>query len=221
MRDLYHLELDRLDEDVVRMGALIETAIEEATLALIEGDIERARRVMEGDDAIDEMFLDLELRAMHLIAQQQPMAQDLRLIVAVLRVIHDLERSGDLAYNMAKVVKDNIPITRMKQVAALIYELGMATKRLTSKSLDAWSAKDVTLAAEMESLDDEIDDLYSRLLKELFDLQCREDLEEEGAFDLAMKLVLVGRGYERIADHAVNMGERIRYLVTGDEQMLA
>lgn len=221
MRDLYHLELDRLDEDVVRMGALIETAIEEATLALIEGDIERARRVMEGDDAIDEMFLDLELRAMHLIAQQQPMAQDLRLIVAVLRVIHDLERSGDLAYNMAKVVKDNIPITRMKKVAALIYELGMATKRLTSKSLDAWSAKDVTLAAEMESLDDEIDGLYRQLLKELFDLQCREDLEEEGAFDLAMKLVLVGRGYERIADHAVNMGERIRYLVTGDEQMLA
>lgn len=202
------------------MGALIETAIEEATVALVEGDVERARRVMDGDDAIDEMFVDLELRAMHLIAQQQPMAQDLRLIVAVLRVIHDLERSGDLAYNMAKVVKDNIPITQMRPVAVLIHELGMATKRLTSKSLDAWSAKDVSLAAEMDDLDDEIDDLYRRLLKELFDLQCRDDLGEEGAFDLAMKLVLVGRGYERIADHAVNMGERIRYLVTGDEQML-
>ncbi len=220
MRDVYHEELDRLDQDVVRMGALIETAIEEATIALVEGDLERARRVMDGDDAIDEMFVDLELRAMHLIAQQQPMAQDLRLIVAVLRVIHDLERSGDLAYNMAKVVKDDIPITRLKPIAALIHELGMATKRLTSKSLDAWSTKDVSLAAEMNDLDDEIDDLYQRLLKELFDLQCRDDLGEEGAFDLAMKLVLVGRGYERIADHAVNMGERIRYLVTGDEQML-
>lgn len=220
MRNHYHLELNRLDEDVVRMGALIETAIDEVTVALVEGDLEGARRVMEGDDAIDEMFVDIELRAMRLIARQQPMAQDLRLIVAVLRVIHDLERSGDLAYNMAKALKENVPITQIKPVAAILYELGMATKRLTTKSLDAWATKDVPLATEIDSLDDEIDDLYRLLLKELFDLHGRKEVNEEGAFELAMKLVLVGRGYERIADHAVNMGERIRYLVTGDELLL-
>ncbi len=214
MRETFHRELERLDQDVVRMGALVEAAIENATLALAENDLELARKVMDGDDAIDDLFLDIEKRALAMLAQQQPVAGDLRLIVAILRCVNDLERSGDLAFNIASVVRKDLEIITLKPVSALVYELGHASRRLLSKSLDAWADKDMALAEEMDQLDDEIDDLYARLFKELF------VLSRETTFEVAMNLVLVGRYFERIADHAVNMAERIRYFVTGNEEHL-
>lgn len=214
MRETFHKELERLDQDVVRMGALVEAAIEKATLALVENDTELARKVMEGDDEIDALFLDIEKRALAMLAQQQPVAGDLRLIVTILRAVNDLERSGDLAFNVASVVRKGHEIVALKTVNNVVYELGSAARRLLSQSLDAWASKDVALAAEMEQLDDEIDELYARLLKALFVLSRETNLE------LALDLVLVGRYFERIADHAVNMAERIRYFVTGDEEHL-
>jgi phosphate transport system protein len=214
MRETFHKELERLDQDVVRMGALVEAAIEKATLALVENDTELARKVMEGDDEIDALFLDIEKRALAMLAQQQPVAGDLRLIVTILRAVNDLERSGDLAFNVASVVRKGHEIVALKTVNSIVYELGNAARRLLSQSLDAWASKDVALAAEMEQLDDEIDELYARLFKALF------ALSQETTFELALDLVLVGRYFERIADHAVNMAERIRYFVTGDEEHL-
>lgn len=214
VRDAFHKELDRLDQDVVRLGALVERAIEEAVTALSECDSERARRVQEGDDEIDALFLDIEKRAFALLAKQQPVAGDLRLIMAVVLTVNDLERSGDLAFNVAAMVRDDLTIVKVKPVAALVYELGRASQRLLARSIDAWANKDLSLAAEMDDLDDEIDDLYAKLLTELF------DLSKEVAFEVAMNLVLVGRYFERIADHGVNIAERIRYFVTGDSQHL-
>lgn len=214
MRDTFHRELERLDQDVVRMGALVEVAIEQATVALAECDLDRAQKVMDGDDAIDDLFLDIEKRALAMLAQQQPVAGDLRLIVAILRAVNDLERSGDLAFNIASVVKKDISIVKLRKVSALVYELGHASRRLLSRALDAWTHKDVVVAASLDDLDDEIDELYERLFRELFDLQ------EETTFEVAMNLVLVGRYFERIADHAVNLAERIRYFVTGNEEHL-
>lgn len=214
MRDTFHRELERLDQDVVRMGALVEVAIEQATVALAECDLDRAQKVMDGDDAIDDLFLDIEKRALAMLAQQQPVAGDLRLIVAILRAVNDLERSGDLAFNIASVVKKDINIVKLRKVSALVYELGHASRRLLSRALDAWTHKDVVVAASLDDLDDEIDELYERLFRELFGLQ------EETTFEVAMNLVLVGRYFERIADHAVNLAERIRYFVTGNEEHL-
>jgi len=214
MRDTFHNELERLDQDVLRMGALVEAAIEGATIALAEGDIERAARIMEADDAIDDLFIDMEKRALTMLAQQQPVAGDLRLIVTILRVLTDLERAGDLAFNVAKVTCKDLQIVTLKKVSLLIYELGHASRRLFSKALDVWAAKDATLAAEMDQLDDEIDHLYQELFKELFHLR------DETSFEVAMNLVLVGRYFERIADHAVNMAERLRYFTSGDEAHL-
>ncbi len=209
MREQFRKELDRLDQDLVRMAGLVEDAIENALLALSECDLERAERVKQGDDAIDDMFLDIEQRALSLLAQQQPVAGDLRLIMAIVLNLNDLERSGDLAYNVADLVQKDLPIVRHKAINALIYELGISAKKLLGKSLDAWSAKDVKLAAEIDELDDAVDDLYAQLLKELFQL-------EGVTLELALNLVLVGRYFERIADHAVNIAERIQYYVTGD-----
>lgn len=214
MRDTFHRELERLDQDVVRMGALVEAAIEGATIALAEGDMERAQRVQAGDDEIDDLFIDMEKRALAMLAQQQPVAGDLRLIVTILRAVNDLERSGDLAYNIASVVRKDIDIVKLRRVSALVYELGHASRRLLAKALDAWAEKDMELACQMDELDDEIDELYERLFRELFALQ------NETSFEVAMNLVLVGRYFERIADHAVNLAERIRYFVTGNEEHL-
>jgi len=196
------------------MGALVEAAIEGAILALAEGDLERAKRVQNGDDEIDDLFIDMEKRAMAMLAQQQPVAGDLRLIVTILRVVNDLERAGDLAFNIASVVRKDLDIVKLRKVSALVYELGHASRRLLSKALDVWSEKNLELAGQMDDLDDEIDELYERLFRELFELQ------NETTFDVAMNLVLVGRYFERIADHAVNLAERTRYFITGNEEHL-
>ncbi len=214
MRETFHRDLERLDQDVVRMGALVEAAIEGATLALVEGSLERAKKVQDGDDEIDDLFIDMESRAMAMLAQQQPVAGDLRLIVTILRVVNDLERAGDLAYNIASVVTKDLDIVKLRKVSALVYELGHAARRLLAKALDAWAEKNLELACQMDELDDEIDELYERLFRELFELQ------SETTFDVAMNLVLVGRYFERIADHAVNLAERIRYFITGNEEHL-
>src|SRR5680860_1878752 len=153
------------------MGALVEAAIEGAILALAEGDLERGKRVQNGDDEIDDLFIDMEKRAMAMLAQQQPVAGDLRLIVTILRVVNDLERAGDLAFNIASVVRKDLDIVKLREVSALVYELGHASRRLLSKALDVWSEKNLELAGQMDDLDDEIDELYERLFRELFELQ--------------------------------------------------
>jgi len=216
MRKTFQRELERLDQDVVRMGALVETAIESVILALVEGDLDRAKKVMEGDDEIDDFFIDVEKRALAMLAQQQPVAGDLRLIVAILRVVNDLERAGDLAFNIAAFVRRDVQIVKLKEVSNLVYELGYASKRILGKSIDAWANKDVALAAELDEQDDEIDNLYAGLFEELF-AACGES---KASFETGMNLVLVGRYFERIADHSVNMAERVRYLVTGEEEHL-
>lgn len=210
MRDLFHKELDRLDQDVVRMGALVEQAIDDAVLALSECDSDLAQKVKAGDDEIDELFLDIEARAFSLLAKQQPVAGDLRLIMAIVLTVNDLERSGDLAYNVASMVRHDLTIVKLKPISALVYDLGYSSKRLLGRAIDAWASKDLGLAAEMDDLDDEIDGLYAKLLHELF------QMEKGVAFEVAMNMVLVGRYFERIADHAVNIAERIRYYATGN-----
>jgi phosphate transport system protein len=214
MRTNFSRELERLDLDVVRMGALAEAAIDAALLSMTEGDAERAKRVVRGDDEIDNLFLDIERRALALLAQQQPVARDLRLVIAILKVTTDLERCGDLALNIANEVVDDIELPKPRVVSTAVYELGSSARRLLGRSLDAWSNKDLELAAQIDDMDDEIDDLYDRLVKELF------GLEKELSMEMALHLVLVGRFFERIADHAVNIAEAIRYYVTGDEEHL-
>jgi phosphate transport system protein len=211
MRTNFSRELERLDLDVVRMGALAEAAIDAALLSMTEGDAERAKRVVRGDDEIDNLFLDIERRA---LALQQPVARDLRLVIAILKVTNDLERCGDLALNIANEVVDDIELPKPRVVSTAVYELGSSARRLLGRSLDAWSNKDLELAAQIDDMDDEIDDLYDRLVKELF------GLEKELSMEMALHLVLVGRFFERIADHAVNIAEAIRYYVTGDEEHL-
>jgi phosphate transport system protein len=215
MRDTFHKELETLDQDVVRMGTLVEQSTQMVTRALIEGDQVLAQRVRDGDDEIDDLFMSIERRALMLLAQQAPVAGDLRLIVAILRVVNDLERAGDLCHNIAKVVQvERFDGPGLKPVKALVAQLGESAAALVGRAVDSWAAKDEQRAAELAGQDDEIDDLHEALLEQLVDLKGQRSLGP------ALRLALVGRYLERIGDHAVNMGERVRYYVTGDEEHL-
>jgi phosphate transport system protein len=215
MRDAFHRELESLDQEIVSMGALVERSTEMATTALIESDMELAQKVREGDPEIDALFLDVEKRSLALLAQQAPVAGDLRLIVAILRVAGDLERAGDLAYNIAKLVQaEDFRQPGLKAVRSLVSELGAAAGRLMGKAIDAWATKDDALAADIDLQDDRLDELHAQLIERLVELKGQDSLAP------AIRLAMVGRYFERIGDHAVNMGERVRYFVTGDEELL-
>ncbi len=215
MRDAFHRELESLDQAIVQMGALVERSTEMATTALVEADEELAARVRDGDEPIDALFLDIEKRCLALMAQQAPVAGDLRLIVAILRVVNDLERAGDLAYNIAKLVnKEDFDDPGLKGVRLLVAEMGAETSRLMGAAIDAWAAKDDSLAADIGRQDDRLDDLHAQLIENLV------ELKGEDALAPAIRLAMVARYFERIGDHAVNLAERVRYFVTGDEEHL-
>jgi phosphate transport system protein len=212
MRDAFHKELEALDQEIVRMGALVEQSTRRATTALLDCDRVLAQQVRDGDDEVDEMFVDIERRALALVAQQAPVAGDLRLIVAILRVVNDLERAGDLAYNIAKMAQlEDFCSPGLKGVRALVADLGDAAATLMGTAIDAWATKDVDLAADIGLRDDRLDDLDAELLAKLVELKGQESLGP------ALRLALVGRYLERIGDHAVNLGERVRYFITGED----
>jgi len=215
MRDAFHRELEAIDQAVVRLGALVERSTQMVTTALVESNRELAQRVRAGDDEVDALFLDIEKRALVLLAQQAPVAGDLRLIVAILRVVADLERAGDLAFNIAELVEaEDFQEPAIKPVRALVSELGQEAGRLLGHALDAWATKDDRLAAQIEAEDDRLDELHTQLLEGLVELKGEE------ALGPAIRLALIGRYFERIGDHAVNIGQRVRYFVTGDEEHL-
>ena len=215
MRESFHRELQNLDQAVVRLGALVERSAQLATTALVESDRELAQKVRDGDDEIDALYMDIEKRSLTLLAQQAPVAGDLRLVVAILRVINDLERSGDLAYNIAKLAQlEDFREPGLKAVRALVAELGWAAAKLTGAAIDAWATKDVELAADIARQDDALDEMHARLIEQLVELKGEDSLAP------AIRLAMIGRYFERIGDHAVNLGERVRYFVTGDEQHL-
>lgn len=215
MREQYHRALEALDQDVVRLGALAEAAIDKATVALVENDAELAQQVLDGDDEIDALFVDVTKRALTLLAEQAPVARDLRLLLSIIRVANELERTGDLAHNIAKVPQRGIPVGEVKNIGNLLYELAVAARKLLGNAIDVWAQKDAGLAANVQEYDDTIDSLYRRFYKELFALG-----RDETTFEVGMNAALVGRWFERVADHGVNITEAVQFYVTGDDAYL-
>jgi phosphate transport system protein len=215
MREAFYKELENLDREVVAMGALVEKSIALATTAFVEDDKAAAQKVRQGDDEIDRAFMDIEKRSLALMAQQAPVARDLRLVVAILGAIGELERSGDLAYNIAKLVQlDDSPRQGTKEVRALLARLGAEARELLAAAIDAWAQKDEALAADVERRDDRSDELHGKVIATIL------QLKGDDVVAAAIRLAMVGRHFERIGDHAVNLAERVRYFVTGDAEYL-
>lgn len=211
-RTSFHQDLESLQQNLLRMGSLVETAIHNAVESLRVQDLALAEQVLREDDAIDRLDSELETECMRLFALQQPLARDLRIIGTVLKTITDLERMGDEAANIAELtlrigdqplIKPLIDIPRMAE----------SVKSMVRKSLDAFVRRDVQLAVEVRKSDSAVDAMYAALNDELIEMTMRFQSMREA--NQAFMLLMAARHLERIADHATNLAERVVYMVTG------
>ncbi|MFI9360520.1 phosphate signaling complex protein PhoU [Kitasatospora sp. NPDC053057] len=211
MRDAYHEELDAIGDSLVEMARLVGSALGRATTALLDADLALAEGVIAADEKINDLHHELENRAIDLLARQQPVATDLRIVVTSLRMSADLERCGDLARHVAKVARMRYPESAVPaDLQSTVLEMGQLAQRLVAKAGLVIATKDVDKALEMEQDDDRIDALHRELLSHLIDERWHHGIET------AVDITLVGRYYERFADHAVSVAKRVVYLVTGE-----
>src|SRR5215475_5530758 len=211
MRETFHDELDHVGQSLVEINSLVSAAMATATTALLDADLSLAEQVISEDDRIDAVRDELEAKAFDLMARQQPVAGDLRILVTSLRMVADLERMGDLALHIAKVARMRYPSSAVPaELRATIGEMGQVAGRIVAKAGDAIAGKDIALAEELERDDDAMDALHRRLLTILLSDEWPHGMEP------AVDITLIGRYYERFADHAVSVARRVIYLVTGE-----
>ncbi len=210
-RQNYDNELTKLKQDLLNMGTCVSRAIKDSVTSLAQKDIELARQVIDGDDIIDKMQVDIEEKCMVLIARQQPMARDLRVLGTGLKITTDLERMGDHAYDIAKI---SLLIANQQLIKPLIDIPRMAglAQKMVNDSLEAYVNLDIALAEQVCSADDEVDSLYQQMLRELLTYM----MEDPRTISQATQLIFVARYLERIADHATNIAEWVIYLETGE-----
>jgi phosphate transport system protein len=189
------------------LGSLAEEAVRDATQALLTADVARAQAVVLGDADIDELFVTLEQESYHLIAQQAPVAADLRFLVSAVRVMADWERTGGLAVWVAKLAAEDWP--REPATMEILGEMAAGALALVSEARVAWSQKDLEVADDLMRLDNALPGGYARLSAHL--------LAQSGpdARSLVMHAMLAGRHISRIADHAVAVADRVVYMLTG------
>ncbi|GAA4854780.1 phosphate signaling complex protein PhoU [Kitasatospora terrestris] len=211
MRDAYHEELDSISDGLVELARMVGSAMGRATTALLDADLALAESVIAADEKINELHHELENRAIDLLARQQPVATDLRIVVTSLRMSADLERCGDLARHVAKVARLRFPETAVpNDLHPIVLEMGQLAQRLVAKAGLVIATKDVDKALELERDDDAIDALHRELFSHLLDDRWQHGIET------AVDVTLVGRYYERFADHAVSVAKRVVFLVTGE-----
>jgi len=211
MRDAYYEQLDTIVDDLVTLTGTVRRAVASATHALLDADARLAEVVIAGDTAIDAETEAIEERALLLLATQQPVATDLRQLVSTLRMVVDLERIGDHAVHVAKVARMRVPDSAVPpQLHPTIRAMAAVADSMIDSASRIVANRDVVAAARLEDEDDEMDRLHQDMFRTL--------LSDTWAFGVepAVDLALLGRYYERIGDHAVSMGRRVVYLVTGE-----
>ena len=211
IRKSFHQALEEVQQDIVRLGAMVTEMLPRGTQTLLAGDLEQAQELIDHDDDLDALTIDLEERCYQLLALQQPMATDLRRIVAALWLTSELERSGDLVVNIMKGARRIYGVEIDPKLRGLIEHMSEEALRLMKLAMDAYVESNAGLAAAIDDMDDRLDDLHNDYIQGIFESRAAEDLDLQGAVQLA----LIGRYYERIGDHAVNVGERVQYMVTG------
>jgi phosphate transport system protein len=211
-RKAFAEELVDLRGNVIRLGALVTEAVAAGTQALLDADLGAAERVVEQDSAIDELAYAIEDHCFVLIARQQPMAGDLRLMLAVLRIGHELERSGDLMKSVVKATRQLYPHSIDPKLRGIISRMGEQAASEIRIAIDAFADNDPSRAAAVFDMDDVMDDLTKSLFRYIM---TRESAADEGRLLESVQLALVGRHYERIADHAVNVADRVVFVATG------
>lgn len=209
-RQQYLEKIRNLEQDVLRMGTVMQEAVEKALAALVQQDVSLARQTIRGDDLLDDMERQIEETCLKIIATEQPVARDLRTLFTAIKIAADLERMGDLAVNIAKIARDigderHIkPLIDIPRMARLVLEMAR-------DALDAYVSRDEEMARGVIDRDEEIDAINDQIFRELLTYM----MQDPHTISQATRLIIVSRALERIGDHAVNISEGIIYIEKG------
>jgi phosphate transport system protein len=211
IRSVFQDELDNVSQSLVDLTAMVSTSMTKATTAILSCDLKLAEEVIATDVKIDDYQHETDSRVIDIIARQQPVARDLRALVAALRMGSDLERMGDLSNHVAKVARLRHPNAAVPpELVAIIQAMGVAAVAITEKTGVVIATRNTEMALEIERDDDVMDDLHRKLIAVLIEPTWKHGIET------AIDLTLLGRYYERYADHAVSISRRVYFLVTGE-----
>lgn len=211
MRKIFEAELQAVGDDLTRMAELVAQAMAQASLSLSEGNIDLAQRVISEDQFIDELERNLDERCILLLAQQQPVATDLRVVVSALRISASLERMGDLARHIALVARRAYPNNAIPaEFTELFTSMGAAANRVANRTVRLMGSHDLEIGANIQVDDDVLDDLHAEVFTRVL------AADWTGSAAQTVDLTLLSRYFERFGDHAVSIAQRMSYLVTGE-----
>jgi phosphate transport system protein len=211
MRDAFHDDLDSINQTLVEMSSLVAGAMGHATTALLTANLEMAEQVIADDDRVDAIQHELDNKTLEVMARQQPVAGDLRNLVTSLRMSADFERMGDFAHHIARIARMRYPNSAVPaELTLTIQSMGDVAQALINKVTGLLQSRDINVALEVERDDDEMDKLHRKLFEVLLDDSWAHGIET------AIDMTLLGRYYERCADHAVSVSRRVYFLVTGE-----
>lgn len=210
IRSVFQDELDGVSQTLFELSVMVSDSMAKSSRAILEKNLQLAEEVITFDENIDAVQHDLDARIIDIIARQQPVASDLRALITALRMSADLERMGDLAHHVAKIVRLRHPESAVPaELLVLVESLGVTAEKIATKTGIVISTRDTALAAQVERDDDEMDLLHRQLISKLVEPTWSHGVET------AVDLTLLGRYYERYADHAVSVARRVIFLVTG------
>ena len=211
MRDSYREQLDDILADLVEMSQVVSSAVRSSTTALLEADIHLAEQVISADEKLDAKQSEVEALAFSMIARQAPVAGELRTLVATLRMVSELERMGDLAAHVAKIARLRYPeIAVPANLLSNFVRMGDVAEKMVVTAGQTLNDRNIQNAQELRTRDEEMDELR----RTQFRLLLSDDWNY--GVEAAVDVALLGRYYERIADHAVSVANRVVYVVTGD-----
>jgi phosphate transport system protein len=210
-RKRFHDELAALESEILGLGERAQVAVERAVRALVHKDAALADAVISDDDAVDATYLDIEQRILSLLATQTPVASDLRLVSAILHANLHLERIGDQAVNIAKITKVTMDLPASQTVVSHLEEMGEVVATMLRTALQAFAHRDAELAQTLQDMDEPVDRLNRNMYREVAALAA-----DPHALEWGIRMNVVSRQLERVGDHAVDIGELVSFLLTGE-----
>ncbi len=209
-RQWFDKDLDELNQEILKMGGIIEQQIYDAVESLISKDLGLAETVINRDDQVDELQQIIEDKCIRLVIRQQPMAKDMRTIFAGIKLVTDLERISDTAVNISRIAKRIIDEQYIKPLID-IPRMAKVAQNIVRVALDSFVRRDINMAESLFDMEEEIDHLYAQIFRELLVIM----MENPKTISQATQLLMVARHLERIGDHSTNIGEMVVYLETG------
>ena len=208
MRNVFHEQLDQLNVELIKMGAMCEEAISAATKAYLDGDKDLGQRAVHLEQDIDHKERDIESQCMNLLLRQQPVASDLRVVSAAMRMISDMERIGDQASDIAEIARDMKRSAVIREVP--MEEMAAAAVKMVTDSVDSFVRGDLDLAHSVIVQDDGVDQMFLDVRAKLIALIAQG---KDG--ELCLDLLMIAKYFERIGDHACNIAQWVEYSLTG------